>query len=143
MKKTFYSIIITIIGILMFVSGLILLKTISQPTGIMSTLPYILVGLGSGIFGGGIAEIIKLRTIKNHPDIKKQMEINENDERNIAIVNRAKAKAYDIMVFVFGALMLSYALMGTDMVAVLLLVFAYLFVIGCGIFYRVKYDKEM
>lgn len=143
MKKTFYSIIITAIGILMLVSGLILVKTISEPTGIMSTLPYILVGLGSGIFGGGIAETIKLRTIKNHPDIKKQMEINENDERNIAIANRAKAKAYDMMVFVFGALMLSYALMDTDMVASLMLVFAYLFVIGYGIFYRVKYDKEM
>ncbi len=143
MKKTYFSIIITTIGILMLVSGLILVKTISEPTGIMTALPYILVGLGSGIFGGGIAEIIKLRTIKNHPDIKKQMEINENDERNIAIANRAKAKAYDMMVFVFGALMLSYALMGTEMVAVLMLVFAYLFVIGCGIFYRVKYDKEM
>ncbi len=71
------------------------------------------------------------------------MEINENDERNIAIANRAKAKAYDMMVFVFGALMLSYALMDTDMVASLMLVFAYLFVIGYGIFYRVKYDKEM
>lgn len=39
--------------------------------------------------------------------------------------------------------MLAFALMGTDMVAVLMLVFAYLFVIGYGIFYRVKYDKEM
>ena len=143
MKKTFYSIIITIIGILMLASGLILVKIISEPTGIMTTLPYILVGLGSGIFGGGIAEIIKLRTIKNNPDIKKHMEINENDERNIAIGNRAKAKAYDMMVFVFGALMLAFALMGTDMVSVLMLVFAYLFVIGYGIFYRVKYDKEM
>ena len=143
MKKTFYSIIITIIGILMLVSGLILLKTFSQPTGIMTALPYILVGLGCGIFGSGIAETIKLRTIKNHPDIKKHMEINENDERNIAIGNRAKAKAYDMMIFVFGALMLAFALMGTDMVAVLMLVFAYLFVIGYGIFYRVKYDKEM
>ena len=143
MKKTFYSIIITAIGILMLVSGLILVKTISEPTGIMSTLPYILVGLGCGIFGGGIAETIKLRTIKNHPDIKKQMEINENDERNIVIANRAKAKAYDMMVFVFGALMLAFALMGTDMVSALMLVFAYLFVIGYGIFYRIKYDKEM
>ena len=143
MKKTFCSIIITIIGILMLASGLILVKTISEPTGIMATLPYILVGIGSGTFGAGMAEIIKIRTIKNHPDIKKQMEINEKDERNIAIVNRSKAKAYDIMVFVFGALMLSYALMGTEMVAVLMLVFAYLFVVGCGIFYRVKYDKEM
>ncbi len=47
------------------------------------------------------------------------------------------------MVFVFGALMLSFALMNIDLVAVLLLVFAYLFVIGSGLYYRVKLDKEL
>jgi 4-hydroxybenzoate polyprenyltransferase len=71
------------------------------------------------------------------------MEIERKDERNIAISNRSKAKAYDLMIFVFGALMLSFALMGVDLVLILLLVFAYLFVVGYGIFYRIKYDKEM
>jgi hypothetical protein len=48
-----------------------------------------------------------------------------------------------MMIFVFGALMITYALMGIDMVEVLLLVFAYLFVIGYGIYYRFKFGKEM
>ena len=39
--------------------------------------------------------------------------------------------------------MVSFALIGVDMVAVLLLVFSYLFVEGCAIRYRCKYDKEM
>ena len=63
--------------------------------------------------------------------------------RYVAIANRAKAKAHDMMVFVFGALMLAFTLMGTDMTSVLLLVFAYLFVIGYAVYYRCKYDKEM
>ncbi|MEA4889917.1 MAG: hypothetical protein VB070_10685 [Clostridiaceae bacterium] len=45
--------------------------------------------------------------MKNNPEIQKQIEIEKNDERNVAMMNRAKAKAYDIMTFVFGALMLS------------------------------------
>ncbi len=39
--------------------------------------------------------------------------------------------------------MVSFALMGVDIVPILLLVFAYLFVHGCAIYYRLKYDKEM
>ncbi|HYF75143.1 MAG TPA: hypothetical protein VD757_01040, partial [Candidatus Nitrosocosmicus sp.] len=75
--------------------------------------------------------------------IEKQLEIDRHDERNIAIGNRAKAKAYDMMIYVFGALLLAFALMDVDMTALLLLVFAYLFVVGYGIYYRIKYDKEM
>ncbi|MFK7697603.1 hypothetical protein ACI5FR_32875, partial [Paenibacillus sp. HJGM_3] len=59
------------------------------------------------------------------------------------IANRGKAKAYDMMVFVFGALILALALMGVDLTVVLLLVFAYLFTIGYGTYYRFKYYKEM
>lgn len=40
----------------------------------------------------------------------------------MAIANKAKGKAFDVMTWVFGALMVSFALMGIDMVAVLLLV---------------------
>jgi 4-hydroxybenzoate polyprenyltransferase len=61
----------------------------------------------------------------------------------VAIVNRAKSKAYDMMIFVFGALMLAFALMGIDRAAVLLLVSSYLFIIGYSVYYRCKYDKEM
>ena len=48
-----------------------------------------------------------------------------------------------MMTFVFGALMVSFALMEVDMVAVLLLVFTYLFVHGSALYYRFQFDKEM
>ena len=48
-----------------------------------------------------------------------------------------------MMIYVFGALMISFALMEVDMVVILLLVFAYLFVVAYGIYYRYKYDKKM
>ena len=76
-------------------------------------------------------------------DLQKKLTIEENDERNIAISNKAKGKAFDMMTYVYGALMVSFALMGVDMSALLLLVFAYLFVHGFGIYYRIKFDKEM
>lgn len=143
MKNSKVDYISTAIGIILIVIGLFLVRTFVEPQGIFKALPYVCVGIGCGIFGHGMGNIISRKAIKNNPGIQKQIKIDRTDERNIAIANRAKAKAFDMMTFVFGALMLSFALMGVDMVAVLLLVFAYLFVQGYGIYYRCKYDKEM
>lgn len=142
MKKGIHYI-TTIIGLVILGIGLWLVKVVIEPEGIMKALPYVLVGIGCGVFGKGMGELVSISSMKNHPEIKKQMEIDKQDERNIAIGNRAKAKAYDMMVFIFGALMLAFALMGIDMIVVILLVCAYLFVIAYGIYYRSKYDKEM
>lgn len=143
MKRNIIHYITVVFGLLLLGAGLCLIKIIIEPQGIMRTLPYVCIGLGCGIFGHGMGEIIRRRAVKNHPDVEKQMKIDQQDERNVDIGNRAKAKAYDMMIFVFGALMLTFTLMEVDMAAVLLLVFSYLFVVGYGIYYRCKFDKEM
>ena len=141
--KKYTPYVLVVFGLLLTVGGLILLKLTENPQGIMKALPYVCVGIGCGIFGGSMGTIITGRVMRKHPELERQQKIIQNDERNIAIANKAKAKAYDIMVYVFSALMLSFALMGVDMTAVLMLVLAYLFVIGSGIYFRVKYDKEL
>ena len=47
------------------------------------------------------------------------------------------------MTFVCSALMLCFALTGVDMIPLLLLVFAYLFVHGLALYYRFQFEKEM
>lgn len=143
MKKKNFNYLIAVVGLLLLATGLILLKVIVNPQGILLVVPYICIGLGCGAFGHGVGDIVNNRVAKNNPQLQKQMEIDKNDERNIAIANQAKAKAYDIMLYVFGALMVAFALMSVDMVAVLLLVAAYLFVVGFFIYYLNKYHKEM
>ena len=132
-----------IIGLLLLAVSLYLIKTSNDPHGIMRTFPYVCIGIGCGLFGHGMGNVISERAINSYPELKRQLDIEKNDERNVAIANRAKGKAFDMMTFVFGALMLSFALMGIDMVAVLLLVFAYLLVHGFALYYRFKFDKEM
>ena len=135
--------IIATIGFMLLAIGLYLVKSVDNPQGIIQALPYVCIGIGCGLFGQGIGNIISQKAIQNNPEVQKQMDIEKNDERNIAIGNRAKGKAFDIMTFVFGALMIAFALMDIELVAILLLVFAYLFIHGCAIYYRWKYDKEM
>ena len=143
MKKYRHDYFVAAIGILLLGAGLVLVKILSEPQGAIRGLPYICIGVGCGIFGHGVGNIIGRKAVKNNPDIQKQLEIDKKDERNIAIASRAKAKAFDMMIFVFGVLMIAFALMGVDLAAVLLLVFAYLLVIGYDVYYRFKYDKEM
>ena len=143
MSKSIKDYILVIMGLVVLAGGLILIKIVTEPQGIMLTLPYICVGVGCGIFGHGMGGILSRKALKNHPEVQKQMEVEAKDERNLAIANQAKARAYDMMVFVFGALMLSFVLMNVDLRAVLLLVFAYLFVVGYGIYYRLRIEKEM
>lgn len=130
-------------GIFLLAAGLYLIKIVSDPQGILLTLPYVCIGIGCGLFGHGMGSILSERIMRKHPHIQRQMEIEQKDERNTAIADRAKGKAFDMMTFVFGALMLAFALMSVTLPAVLLLVFAYLFVHGYAIYYRCRYEKEM
>lgn len=142
MKKAF-DYIVAISGLLLLGVGLALLKLIANPQGVMLTLPYICIGVGCGMFGHGLGNMVSNRVAKNNPELKKQIEIDKNDERNVAVSNQAKAKAYDMMLYIFGALMIAFALMGVGVAAVLMLVFAYLLVVGFFIYYLNKYNNEM
>lgn len=142
-KKSTSDYVMILAGLLLAAAGMLLVKQNADPQGIMLTLPYLFLAVGCGIFGHGIGNLINTKVLSSDPQLQKQAQINETDERNLAISNRAKAKAYDIMISVYGILMIALAMANIDMVVVLLLVFTYLFVIGCHIYYRSKYDKEM
>ncbi|NOU65331.1 hypothetical protein GC096_14955 [Paenibacillus sp. LMG 31461] len=143
MKKPTSSYFITVVGLALFAGGLYFIKTMEDPQGMLRALPYICFGLGCSIFGHGMGEIVVQLAVKNNATAAKQLEIDMKDERNLAIASRAKAKAYDMMVFMFGALIIPFALMDIDLTILLLLIFAYLFILGYCSYYRFKYYKEM
>ena len=130
-------------GLLLAAAGLYLVRTAAAPQGFLRALPYVCIGVGCGLFGGCLGSLLGDRAVQSDPELARRLRIEQNDERNIAVANRAKGKAFDCMTYVFGALMVSFALMGIDLVAVLLLVFAYLLVHGVALYYRVKFEKEM
>lgn len=143
MKKNIVNGITLIVGLALLGAGLYLVKTVFAPTGVMLALPYVFIGLGCGMFGQGVSGFVNRAVLKKNPEIAKQQEIEQKDERNQEIANRAKAKAYDAMIFVFGALMVAFALMGMDFIPVIMLVAAYLYVVGVSIYYRCKLEKEL
>lgn len=131
------------LGLLLLTTGFYLIKTAGASQGVLAALPYVSIGIGSGLFGHGLGNVISEWAIRNAPDLQKKRDIEKNDERNITIENKAKGKAFDMMTYIFGALMVSFALIDLPIIALLLFVFAYLFVHGFAIYYRMKFNKEM
>lgn len=134
---------IVVLGIIFIVCGMFLIVSIDHPKDFMLAFPYVCIGVGSGIFGHGMGNVIEDKTFQNHPELKKQFEILCNDERNVVISNRAKAKGYELMTYSVGILLVVFALMRVDLIVILLLVFTYLSIQGYALYYRMKYDKEM
>lgn len=120
-------------GLLLCVAGAVLLKN----GGLATPLPYVLLGVGCGLFGQGAGALISQKILQSAPETERSLRI----ERNVTLANRARA--YDLMNAVFGALMVSFALMGVELAAVLLLAAAYLSVHGYAIWCRCKLEKEM
>ncbi|MGF7146236.1 hypothetical protein HNQ56_004703 [Anaerotaenia torta] len=136
-------ILFTVIGFLIFSAGLILVKLLPEADGILKTLPYICVGVGAGIFGGNLGAAISNRALSKNPEAAKQAEIDQKDERNQAIRDKAKARVYEMMIFVYAAILLAFALMQVNMYVILTLTAVYLFFIFANVYYLAKYNKEM
>lgn len=139
-NNTAKNVVLTVLGLLVLAGGLLALKRFDLGG---SVLPYLCIGLGCGLFGQGFGELAARRSEKNHPEAARQREIEENDERSIAVRDKAQSRAYRVMIPVFGALLIAFALMNVELKVILLLTAAYLFVCGCNIYYSVKYGKEM
>ncbi|QHQ62745.1 hypothetical protein Ana3638_19815 [Anaerocolumna sedimenticola] len=142
-KKFLKAIVLTILGLIILGIGFYLVKTADETNNIMRTLPYIMIGIGCGIFGHYLGNLFSISATLKYPDKAKNIEIEQKDERNIIIANKSKAKAYDLMIFVYGAILLAFGLMQVDMRVIIILTVSYLFIVFYGVFYRIKFDKEM
>ena len=116
-------------GLLLLAGAWLLLKLLpGLDTTPWRAVPFLCLGVGCGLFGGGTGELLAVQAMKKHPELQKQNEIAERDERNVAIGNAAKAKGYDVMTFAFGAMLLFSVLMEADLALTLVMVAVYLFI---------------
>lgn len=132
--------IMLLISLLALTGGFILLK---QALLIRSGLAYILLAAGCLLFGKSTGELWEHQAFSKDEQARKQKEIEEKDERNVQIQNLSKAKAYDLMSFAFGALMLAFALMDENFRVIISLVAVYLLIHLYSIFWHFRLDKKM
>lgn len=102
-----------------------------------------LIGIGAGLAGMMLSKLAVEAAYRNHPHARRKAEIDEKDERNVTLNSLSKAKAFDAMSWILGILMLVLALMDTPLIAILLLVAAYLLIYGVYFISLNRYSKQM
>ena len=89
-------------GWMLFLAGLLLLAgawlLLRLLPGLDTTpwraVPFLCLGVGCGLFGGGTGELLAVQAMKKHPELQKQNEIAERDERNVAIREKAAMSSW-------------------------------------------------
>ena len=109
----------------------------------LGDIPPALVGLAVGLLGGCLGLFIVYIIRKKNVSLVTQLKIETNDERNIAIGNRAKAKAFGYMCFVYTWLTILFMAMNANLIFLGVLLFANISSIFVYTFCLKKYQKEM
>lgn len=126
MKNKKY-ILITVFGVLLIIFGGYSVKRF-ELTETLEIISYLAIGLGSGLFGSGVGSLIKEFSILKNPEVAKSIRIEENDERNIAIAQEAKSRAFTLMNFLYGGVFLTFILMKVELKYLLVMISLYVIV---------------
>lgn len=131
------------LGVGFLVIGFLIHKNSLGRDQMTTVVPYLFIALGCGVFGHFIGNIMKYYSIKNHEDLMRQLEIEKKDERNILITEKSKAKAYDLMIYLFAALVLIFSLMGVDKLQIVIIVAIYLSIQVYALYWSSKLESKM
>jgi len=123
-----FNIIFLVVIVLIFISSVVGMFFVGGYTS--KTIPLIIAAMAVSAVTNGI----------HHKFFIKEK---DNDERNISIENKAKAKAFDVMQIIFGILIIIYVLLRANLLTIALAVVAYLIILAVYMTSFSKYHKEM
>lgn len=82
-------------------------------------LPFVIIIIGIGVIVGGVCDVF----VKSEKEIKRELEIEAKDERNVCINRTAKSFAFDIMTVLFSATITVLGLIGKISVVIFFIFF--------------------
>ena len=132
-KSTFYVMAIITSIILIILSQFVELNSHSG----------ILLGTGAGVIGASIAKLYSINLEKKNPDMINENEIELKDERNILILQRAKAKSADITQWLIMIIAYLEIFVNAPLWIILLTVGIFVLYNIIQIYYINKFNKEM
>lgn len=136
-KKSLFYLTISIFGIVLTVSSIILNGKVSD------TVNGILIGVGAGMIGIGFSMYQFFHWEQKNPEKWKQYEIESNDERNIIIKFKAKAVAGEILQWAIMAVAWAAIFLNASLWVILVAIGIFLFKTILEIYLIARYQKEM
>ena len=142
-KRGRTAFILLIIGVILVIVSTITLFFLSEERYSYTVVSYLVFGIGFGLVGDALGRLNSLRLERKDPERMKIIRVEKNDERNIAIDEKAKAKAFSFMIYLYAAVLVLLAVMRVELRALLIMVAAYLLVVMFSLFVKLKLYKEM
>ncbi|MCI8537450.1 MAG: hypothetical protein HFF18_02150 [Oscillospiraceae bacterium] len=133
------SLVQLLFGLVLLAAGVYLMiaQAGSQPDG------FLLLGVGCGVAGASLSTLIGAVRKRRNPELARQERIGETDERNQMLLWRSKARAFDGMLYIWGGLLLWFALKNLGTQVVLPLTAGYLLIVAICLFSLARFQKEM
>lgn len=103
----------------------------------------LLIGIGAGLSGMSVANLVMKHLERKNPELEKQAEIEYKDERNTMIRNRAKAKAGNITQWLIMGIAYITIIVSTPLWVTLTVIVVFLIYNAIVIYLMNKYQKEM
>lgn len=135
--------ILLILGLILVIVSVICFYFFGSERFAYTVVSYSIFGGGFGLLGDGIGRLNAARLEKKDPERMRLINIEKNDERNIAIDEKARAKAYTLSIYLFSAVLVILAIMRVELKALLIILCADLIVMIYSLYIRLKLYKEM
>ncbi len=137
MKKQTLSILLMALALALLAAALLLHGVVPKAVS------GVLIGCGSGLLGAAVSMLAHARLQARHPELKRQEDIEANDERNRLIRWRAQALAGSVTQWL--VLALAYVMILLDLPLWLTLVTVLIYACHTAIWLALsgKYQKEM
>ena len=132
-----------IIGLLLIIGSIIALYFFRDKKSAYTVISFTVFGGGFGLLGDGIGRLNAARLEKKDPERMKLFNIEKHDERNIAIDEKARAKAFTLSQYLFSAMLVVLAIMRVELKALLIVLCVDLIVLVYSMYIRLKLYKEM
>ncbi len=102
-----------------------------------------MLGVGAGLFGMSVSGLVAIRYEKTHPDMARQSQIEQKDERNTMIRDKAKSRAGDIVQWLIVAMAYIMILIDAPLWVTLVQLLVFMAYRVLWICYMRKFQKEM
>lgn len=136
-KRLIWKFSLLLLGIVLIGAGVFLLNDAREAiTGVCF-------GIGAALVSRSVVDILLLRYYDKHPELKKQQEIEKYDERMIAIRAKAKAKVFDVMVYLLMVLPFLMVLAELALWMIVTVIGFYLFAYFLLAYLTIQYSKKM
>ena len=142
-KRGRTAFVLLIIGVILVIVSTIALFYLSNAQYSYTVVSYVVFGIGFGLVGDALGRLNSMRLEKKDPERMKIIRVERNDERNIAIDEKARAKAFSFMTYLYAVVLVVLAVMRVDLKSLLIMVAAYLLVVMYSLFVKFKLYKEM